>query len=132
MGVSTQWDNEEKTVIRYVYEGRWTWDEYYPAHQEAREMTKSVEHIVHVIVDVRNSTLLPKGALTHSRSALDNKPANEGITVIVGANFFIQVMANAARRIDPEPCKRYRFGSTIEEAHALLAKQEEQTTTSSG
>ncbi len=132
MGVSTQWDNEEKTVIRYVYEGKWTWDEYYPEHQKAREMTKSVEHTVHVLVDVRNGALLPKGALTHSRSALTNKPENEGITIIVGANLFIQVMANAVRRIYPEPFKQYRFVSTIEEAYALLAEQKEQASANSG
>ena len=47
MSVQVAWDNHEKTIVRYVFEGKWTWDEFYPAYNKAIEMENSVTHRGH-------------------------------------------------------------------------------------
>jgi hypothetical protein len=44
--VEIKWDNEQKTILRYIFTGDWTWDEYLERLNEGRTMMAEVEHSV--------------------------------------------------------------------------------------
>jgi hypothetical protein len=125
MAITTQWDNAEKTVIRYIYEGQWTWDELYAAMHEAYKMVDSVKHEVDVIIDMRKSGVLPANVFTHSRQATLSQHPRLARTVIVGAHRLAHTMFEAFTKIYGKLAKRYSnviFVATIEEAYAHLNK----------
>lgn len=127
MGITILWDNEEKTIIRYVYEGRWVWDDLHHARVQVHEMLNTVNHPVGIIVDVRESTLVPNGALSQGRQFATTSPTthpNEGRTIIVGANTFLRSMYDLFRKIYTTLSGNLDvdFAPTLESARQNLAQ----------
>ena len=52
MGIEVSWENEAKTIIQYVYDGRWTLRDFDDARIHAAKLEETVSHRVDVIVDV--------------------------------------------------------------------------------
>jgi len=123
MSIKVLWDNTEKTIIRYMYEGRWTWDDFQIAYTEAKVMLDEVNHKVALIIDVRNSSLLPNGILSRAKNQTRTRHPNEDTVVIVGANAFVRAIYDVMRNLYADAIQKrgYYLASTVEEAHTLLA-----------
>src|SRR5215216_144560 len=91
-GVTVSWDNEAKNIIRYDFQGRWTWEDFYAASAQAFAMTRSVIHRVDAISHFHHGAVLPPNALYHFRHAMINAPKNRGVNVIVGATSFVKTL----------------------------------------
>jgi hypothetical protein len=123
MPVAVQWDNPEKTIIRYDLTGRWTWDEFFATYAEASGMLASVEHTVNFIVnplDYLSQGYLPAGTLQKTIGLYRNGPPNTGITIVVGAGSFFRSLHGISQRIYPKAAARYKFAISIEEARSML------------
>ncbi len=122
MNISVTWDNDKKTVIRYEYHGRWTLEDFNAAYLQAREMVSQCDHTVHFIVDVRDSTLIPSGALSRGRSVVNSPLPNEGRTVVVGANTLIRSIMDVFQKIHGRKIDQSKFilAGSIEEAYEIL------------
>ena len=83
-----QWDDEAKTMLRFAWQGEWSWDVYYEFHERAWEMVRSVDHKVHIIYDVRKIDTFGANALTHFGNMAKKYPPNVGKIVGVGTNAF--------------------------------------------
>jgi hypothetical protein len=90
MPVHAQWDNPQKTIMRWTFEGAWTWDEYYSLRVSTNQEIAAEPHPVDLIVDLSQSKTLPSGVLTHGKNAVSVTPKNIGVTVLVGANPVLQ------------------------------------------
>jgi hypothetical protein len=127
MGVRVVWHNDKKTIIRYIYENRWSWEDLYTARLEVKAMLESVPHKVGIIVDVRNSSILPSGTLARAKYIASSSPTlhhNEGVTVILGASGLVRSIYDVMRKIYPYTMRerKYYFASTLEEAYSILMK----------
>jgi len=122
MGIRTSWDSEAKTTLRIVYEGSWTWEDFHKAHEEGNNLIKSVSHRVDVIIDISNSRLMPSGALSRGKHITDAKPANQGMTAVVGANCFIQSLYDLFRKVYRKDFNLF-YAPSLEEARARLLEQ---------
>ena len=128
MGIQVSWENEEKTIIHYVYDGRWTLQDFDDARLEAAKLEETVTHRVDVIVDVRKSSLVPTGAISRGKQVMTTTPSshpNEGTAVIVGAGPLVRSIYDVVSKVYPEIVRRrgFRFARSIEEAHDLIAKE---------
>lgn len=124
MPVHIAWDNEDKTTIRYDYEGKWSWDELYNISNKALEMFKSVSHTVNVIHNLTNSTNLPSGALSHAQRFTSQNPENWGVSVVVGTSGFINGLLQVFRKVYRQFGERYFTAATLEQARQLLAERQ--------
>jgi hypothetical protein len=122
MPVHITWDEGLSDVIRYDFEGRWTWNEFEQAYSEAVRLFGTVDHPVDVIVNLLPSTALPRGILDVVKRVADNAPPHHGMTVYVGQRDILQVFARAFERIYPNAAARYplAFCATLDEARARL------------
>lgn len=123
MPITTIWDNPEQSIIRYVYEGKWTLTEFHQAFDTAYKMMNTVDHKVHLIIDVQNSTILPSGILSQGRTATNRaKHPNHGIILIVGANGLIRAMFDIFKKIYGQnvDATSYQFASNLDEAYKIL------------
>jgi hypothetical protein len=126
MPVTAQWDNDDKTIIRFDVSGRWTWAEYRAANAEIRKMVDGLSYIVHFIVnplDDQSRGYLPPGALQHIRSVYGSVSPNVGMTAVIGASPYYHALYAIGRKIYPQIAVRYRFANSLEEARALLSQE---------
>lgn len=120
MAVCAYWVNEEQSIVRYEFSGKWTWEEFYPVYKQAIAMEKSVPHRVDVVVDLRNSEVVPANALKHIRRIANAQPDNIGLTILVSTNIFILALYKIGCRIDDKVAHYFRVVSTNDEAFRLI------------
>jgi hypothetical protein len=122
MAVHAGWDDQVEHVIRYDFEGRWTWDEFEQAYHEVAPLFASVDAEVGVIVNLLPSTALQRGILDVLKRVADDVPPNHGVTVFVGERDVLKAFARAFERIYPTSARRYRldYCVSLDEARARL------------
>jgi hypothetical protein len=116
------WDNEEKNIVRYVFEGKWTLDELYAVMKEEDQMMAAVTHRVDVIVDFQDSGAIPDRLLANFPKIFESSSAshpNVGMTVIIGAAGFAEMLANIFSKV----FTRMLTAQTLEEARAIIARE---------
>jgi hypothetical protein len=120
MSVTVQWDNDQKTIIRYDFVGYWDWADFREKAQEAFSMTRSVEHQVDTISNFLPTTHIPKDAFIHFRRVMTDAPKNRGVNVIVGASQFIRALVTIFSRIYQQLGNRLVLADSLEQARNLL------------
>jgi hypothetical protein len=125
MGVTTKWFNEEHSAIHHIYEGRWTWEEMYAILDEAVEMLETVDHMVDLIADMQNASLLPSGTVGQFNRirGLLNHP-QVGSVIVVGASRLVQTFAEVFKKVSPNLQQEILFASDLTEVDAILQKKQ--------
>ena len=116
MSISVEWDNEQHTIVRWIFDRRWTWDEFSAAQKESNQLLEKVDHPVDVIGDLRNSSGLPANALTAYRGFVNTTVENLDLIVLVGAGRFVKAMVTVFVRVMPGkvPGTHFVFADTLE------------------
>lgn len=124
MAVEVIWDDEHKTVIRHIYRGFTTVDDYLRATDLIYEMACLVpEHTVDVILDRREVRSTPSVLLRVMRYADQHLPPNLGLSVIIKPSMFTRVIVDMGRRLAPSLTREVYFAETLEEAHAIIQRK---------
>ena len=126
MGVKVQWDNSEKTIIRYDFSGRWTWDEFYAAYDIAKAMLIGTTQKIHFIMNSTDDVsrkYTPPNALTHMISIGRKAVPNAGKVISISGNAFTRVLFQMVAKVNPKLTDSYAFAATLEDARAMVAKE---------
>ncbi len=125
MGIEVVWDNPEHTVIRYIYNGQWSLDNFYQALGESHHMMDSVDYCVGLIIDMQNSKLVPNGVLSHGKNVSMRKHENQGKSIIVGAGGLVRTLFDVYRKVYRTSFddRAFLFVSNLDEARSLLLQQ---------
>jgi hypothetical protein len=86
MGIQVEWDNNEKTIIRYILVSPWAWEDIRDAAEASNHMLDEVGRKVHFIYDMRESTGVPDGAITNLRRYVGKEHPLTGQSVVVGTS----------------------------------------------
>jgi hypothetical protein len=121
MGIRIVWDDEQKTIIRHVYEGRWTLEDYYALIDANYHEIDSVNHRVDIINDLRKMTGMPSNLTAAIRYAARHAHKNEGINVMVGSTTFIKILVETINKVVGEHTEVI-YTDTIEQAYKIIAK----------
>jgi hypothetical protein len=127
MKIQSVWDNDGKTIIRHIFQKGWGWDDFHQALDQAATMMGTVEHRVDVLLDFRDASMIPSGAITQVKKAYTNpKHANMGTTVVIGANAFMQAIVSVGTRLSPNALQNWdvQFANSLDEAYENLKKQQ--------
>lgn len=127
MGITVQWENDAKTIARYVFNGQWSFNEVQAAVNQANELMDSVDHKVAMIADLRDSSFTPDGILAQLRqSAMSDTPHRNyaGVTVLVGVGTIAKMMINAAVKLVNPLNNQHTilFANTVDEARDTIAR----------
>jgi hypothetical protein len=128
MMVTVSWYNDERTIMMYVFAGKWTWQEFYVAYDETIDNMDSVDHKVDFIMDMLKSEHIPFGALSQIKRAADRNHPNMGLAVYVGMNPLLQSIGNVFLKVYPKSAEKYPFdfATSIEEAQSKIAERRSQ------
>ena len=120
MTIHVKWGNNDKTILIWVFEAAWDWDEFYASQEKSTAMLETVSsHIVDVIADMRHTRSLPSDMLSRYRQSRQFIAANEGRTVIV-ANLLVKTLAITYNSIFSRSADKLLVADTLEEAYSLL------------
>ena len=92
MGIEIVWDDPEETIIRYIFDTNWTWDDFYTARDHAYRLIDIRQVRVAVIFDIPPDMRLPSNMLTNSKNALERRHANTHAIVIVVPNLYLRTL----------------------------------------
>src|SRR5690606_39902732 len=86
MSIEINWGDSSRSTIHLTFRRGWTWDHLRQAIQQADQMIGSVDHTVHLIIDLRNGGGVPGDFLSVAGDifAQGVARANEGQRVVVG------------------------------------------------
>jgi hypothetical protein len=117
MPIEVVWDNDEKTIIRYVFGNHWTVQEYFDAYPVAGRMMKGSEaHVIGIIVDDSAEIIPPKGSMTAFKQTVRSGRLP---IVFVGANLAGKTMMQMLQRAYKSKRQLF-FVDTCDEARAVL------------
>lgn len=121
MPVTVEWDNDEKTVIRYTFTDKWDWGDFWDSARESTRLSQTVTHTVDVIGDLTGTHIIPARGLQHLRTVTRIRPANRGVVYFYGANRFVYQMIDSMLRMAPNMTSDYNMVATAEDAYAAIA-----------
>ena len=112
---------DNPTTIRCVYQGKWTWAEFYENQKEIMAFLDQTTHPTDIIIDLRESDGLPSGALGHLKNMKYVSHPQLSTTILLGATMFLQAMATMLQKVRPDIGESI-FLDTLEEAHTYLSE----------
>ena len=127
MGISVGWDSDVQTTLLFAVSSSWTWEEFYASIELARQLADSSElQYIHSIVDIHEGSMFPQNALLHFRRMPFNASPKlkAGTIVIVGGSFFVKALMDILRHLNYDVMERFHSVHSLQEAHALLAKEQ--------
>lgn len=123
MPITVQWDNHEDSIMRILFEGRWTVDVLTRALHDSKRLMDSVDHTTDIIVEFRNSGWTPSrvsAAFGQAKSFFEHP--NTGITFVAGVSPVVMTVAKVFLQMFPHLATRIHFVKTIDEAYSRLAE----------
>jgi hypothetical protein len=133
MGVNVSWLDAERTILIYELYGKWTWDAFYLAFEQALTMMAGVPHIVYALTIARDEAArhhIPPNILTHFPIITRRLPANAGaaVMVVTGFNPIWRSIYNAVVKLYPPFGQRVTPVSSEAEGLARIARYKTQDT----
>ena len=121
MGHIIRWDNEDKTVVLQEYTNGASKDDLYALVRESASMLHTVRHIVHLIIDEREVSILFN---TIDMAYIEQwMPKNQGTVVIVVApsnQKYKTAMLELGKRIQLKSFSKTHFAPSMEQARQFL------------
>jgi hypothetical protein len=118
-----KWDNDDKTVVRYICGGVWKWNEFHRGVRVSHFAFDQNGHDkpIEAILDLSKSVKMPAGAVGHLRSLNKMDHAKRtGRIVIIGADSATQEQLGAKDGVFQTKDQLIRFVATDEEAQQIL------------
>jgi hypothetical protein len=128
--VTVDWANEQHDIIVVTYlTNDWQWPDLSNAFKQQRALLDQAKTApVHVIVDVTNSQLVPKGGslLSVSRNVSQDVHPKQGHTIIVGARGVIAKILDVAERFMGVQRSKVHSVATLPAAYEIIRQLAEQ------
>lgn len=120
MSISVMWENNERTILRYRFNGKWTWEEFYAAIERGQALQDEVTQPVDVLLDMLESPVVPGGAIRHFRPIGKIAHPNTEMRIVVSSSGIIAGLYAVFIRMIGSAARSYRIVRTLDEAHTLI------------
>ncbi len=118
------WDNEEKTVLRQVYQGSPTVNDIQEMAAQTYDLLMAVPHKVHLIIESGLMNKAARDSFVQASRTLDQKVApNQGMVVVVNETAGMQVFVKTVGVRAPRASTNVHTVRTLEEARTLIAEK---------
>ena len=121
MAIVVEWESDAHKTIVVTYEHVWTWEDFAASKVQIDALLNSVDTVVNIMSDSRQSRGLPGGnALAVLSRSFQSAPSNIGIVVVLGANPFFKALLQILQTVSlNRAAKNIRFVKSEEDAHTL-------------
>lgn len=114
MGVTANWDKEapddlgSDTLIRWVFDAEWEWDEFLRVREQSRNMIDTATTTVDLILDFRRTGALPSKSFIQGRDALQYSHPQLGTTIVISTNRLFKMIYRLINSMYPSLMKKRR------------------------
>lgn len=123
MQIDVKWATEARNIVHLTFERGWTWDDLKQAIQQADKLIDSVEHTVHLLIDIRNGGI-PTDFLAAAGDlfAQGEARANEGKRIVIGAGVLIKAAYRSLQAVYGAKLadRPFHFAGSVQEAHQII------------
>lgn len=98
MPIEVKWDNNEKTLIRWNFMGRWTAQQLRETIQKSNDWINAQDHTVNHIIDLSQTEGVPPNIINEARNAMRLMPENLGHVVMIGKGGIIELLGTTLQR----------------------------------
>lgn len=119
-GVTVRWFDEGHSIVVYDFAESWSWNDLYPAFEQALEMQHSVTHRVDVILEFPSLVGIPPNAISNLVSISKKQPDNLHLSVFLTRASLISAILRVASNLSPVARDYYRTAKTLDEALAII------------
>lgn len=122
MSSRVTWDNGEQTIIRAVYEDRWSLSDLNETISTVFALMDSAPAAtIHVIIDLQNGNFVPHNLFSAFRTLPKRKHRRMGTMCIVGAGPMLRSLMQVGSRLHKKEDSPQVFrAETVEEARTRL------------
>lgn len=124
--ITVELANGRDDIILVTYHTNdWQWSDFAHAFEEQRALLDNAKvPVVHVIVDVTSSRIMPKGGslVEASRNLGKEIHPKQGHTVIVGASGYIARMIDVIGHFLGKERNKIHLAKTLDAAYQMIAK----------
>lgn len=118
--IQVRWDDEAKTIIRFIFEAHWTWDEFKAAQLVAYELAATVRYKVGILI-VEAATIPPEVLAKQKDFTLfTNRHPNVDIFVFVLTGTFMRGIVSLLMKFYAPAASLVVVVPTLEEARNLI------------
>jgi hypothetical protein len=122
MGLDVYWEDQQKMIIRQVYDLTWTWDEYLAAFEKIRQLGQEVNYPIGMISEIGQIRSVPPNAILYGAKGIRSLPTNLVLTVMVTSSplalSLLKLILTATQ------FKNIETAATVEEArHRIMEKR---------
>lgn len=120
MGIAVVWDDDEKTIIRWDFDEKWTWDDFHEAFRISMDMGENLTYRVDVIPNATQSPHMPVGALAEFKRLDSQLPDIVKLIVVAGTSAFTRSMIELFGKI--YRAQSWRTASSLDEARRYIIR----------
>ena len=121
MGLHIYWEDEQRIIIRQVYDMTWTWDEFLKAFEKIRELGREVDYPIGMISELGNIRSVPPNAIVYGARGIRSLPPNIALTVMVTHSQLAQSLLNIIMKA--AQFKNIQTAQTVEAAHEMVIER---------
>ena len=118
MGIQIEWDNTEKTVVRWDFQGRWTLDDMRAAVDQSTALRRSVPHATTIILNLEGSQAIPLGVLPQMVVAMNTYPYKRRGVIVAGGGVLAQNIVRVYSSLRHHPTEDFLIVDSLAEARA--------------
>jgi hypothetical protein len=122
MGVNVYWEDNERTLLRYDFIGKWDWNDLYASLGKGLKLEMQSINRVDVLLDLRQSGAIGDNAMAHIRKIGDKQPPNVGMLVVITPNKFLKTLFQVTMQSYPNAALYLRLAASEEEARMMIAE----------
>jgi hypothetical protein len=123
MGITVLWDDEQRTVVRYVFQSEWTWDDFYVARNLVNGMVEGEAHPVAMLFDVPEDVVIPPNFVSKFATMFRTRPDNIYALVVVGGNDYVRALVGVLASVTDKTGNLLRAFYTEAQAHTWLKQR---------
>jgi len=121
MGLRVYWEDEQKIIIRQVYDLTWTWDEFLAAFENIRQLAREVDYPIGMISEIGHIRSVPPNAIVYGARGIRSLPTNIDLTVMVTSSLLalslLRVILNVGQ------FQNIQTASTVEDARQMIMEK---------
>lgn len=118
--ITVKWANEKKTIILWKFGESWTREEFHAATSLSRRLALSVEHTIHILVDISLANNTPSGVITLARTGMRSRTGNLGRVVVITKTHLWHRLYHYMEQVYPSDSIPLVFVKSFEEATEIL------------
>lgn len=127
MGITVRWEDETKTTLYWVFEGRWEWQAFNEAANYAMSLRDSAPYrqAVNFIINTTTASPIQTGSLPlHNTPVVDLvDPFNGDKVFLVGRIAFNRKLMSVMRRMNVNMGETLQYANTMDEARFMLRER---------